>query len=134
MVQTWLWIVLPLAILFVLAYGAPKAYYASPALKGKGLDPDKGGMEFTLQDDNGQPVPVVALTGRDGMRYWYRRVFTEVCLTGECRPVDVGLYWHFTGKYLGVEAYREPLTKSDHGDFSPLDYAHLESIVRNERS
>ena len=129
----WLWI-LPLTTLFISVYGAPKAYYASPTLSGKELDRGEKGREFTLHDDSGKPVPVVSLTGGDGMRYWYRRVFTEVCLTGECRPVDVGLYWQFTGKYLGIEVYREPLTKTDHSDFSPLDYSQLESILRNEWS
>lgn len=129
----WLWILL-LATLSVSAHGTPKVYYASPNLGGKGLDQGETGRELTLQDDQGNPVTVFSLTGKDGMQYWYRRVFTEVCLTGECRPVDVGLYWKFTGKYLGIEVYREPLTKTDHSDFSALDYAQLESILRNEWS
>src|SRR3546814_18589130 len=127
----WLWIWL-LVTPFVSVYGAPKAYYASPALGGKGLDREEKGREFTLHDDSGKPVPVVNVTGGDGMRYWYRRVFTEVCLTGECRPGDVGLYWQFTGKYLAIEVSREPLTKTRHNIFPHLAYAPLESILRCE--
>lgn len=124
-----------LHVLFSFAFSyAPTVYYTSPTLQSKGLDPTKRDKEYTIQDDRGEAIAVFALNGKDGVRYWYRRVFTEVCLTGECRPVDVGLYWQFTGKYLGIEVYGEPLTKTDHSNFSPMDYARLESILRNEWS
>lgn len=112
----------------------PTTYYSSPALRDKDLDPSPSEPEYTIRDDHGQPISVVALTGHDGTRYWYRRIFTPVCLTGECRPVDIGIYWLFTGKYLGIEVYREPLTKTDHSEFGTHDYAHLERILQNEWS
>ncbi len=66
--------------------------------------------------------------------YWYRRLFTEVCLTGECRPIDIGIYWTGDGKYLGIEVFGENLTKTDHSDFSDFDYRKLESVLRDEWS
>ncbi len=122
-------------LLLSIAGHQPTVYYSSPALQGKVLNPTtENHKTYTIRDDQGQPMTVVALRGKGGIGYWYRRVFTEVCLTGECRPVDVGLYWHFTGKYLGIEVYREPLTKTDHSDFSPMDYDRLERILQNEWS
>ncbi len=109
-------------------------YYSSPALAGKALKPDSGYGMHHIQDDNGELAPVFLVEGADGYSYWYRRVFTEVCLTGECRPIDIGIFWRFTGKYLGVEVYREPLTKTDHTNFSVADYACLESILQDEWS
>ena len=109
-------------------------YYRSPSLRAPALNPAGGGDEHTIQDDHGQPMSVVSLVDADGIPYWYYRIFTPVCLTGECRPVDIGIYWHFSGKYLGIDVYREPLTKTDHSEFTPMDYDRLESILRNERS
>lgn len=132
MIRRGLWI---LSTFFLLAFAQPPTtYYSSRALKIQAPNPDHGVMEYTIRDDHGQPMSVVALTGNDGLPYWYRRIFTPVCLTGECRPIDIGIYWHFTGKYLGIEIYREPLTKTDHSEFSPLDYDRLENILQNEWS
>src|SRR5690606_42155858 len=91
----------------------PTTYYSSPALRVLSLNPAEGGKVHTIQDDHGQPMSVVSLMGKDGLPYWYYRIFTPVCLTGECRPIDIGIYWHFSGKYLGIEIYRVPLTKTD---------------------
>lgn len=132
MIHRGLWI---LSTFFLLAFvQPPTTYYSSGALRIQALNPGNGGKEYTIRDDHGQPMSVVALTGTDGLPYWYRRIFTPVCLTGECRPIDIGIYWHFSGKYLGIEIYREPLTKTDHSEFSPLDYDRLESILQNEWS
>src|SRR5690606_28759140 len=103
-------------------------------LRAPALNPAEGGNEYTIQDDHGQSMSVVSLIGKDSLPYWYYRIFTPVCLTGECRPVDIGIYWHFSGKYLGIEIYREPLTKTDHSEFTPMDYDRLEHILRNEWS
>lgn len=132
MIRRGLW---TLATFFLLAFAQPPTtYYSSRTLRIQALDPTHGGQEYTIQDDHGQPMSVVALMGTDGLPYWYYRIFTPVCLTGECRPIDIGIYWHFSGKYLGIEIYREPLTKTDHSEFSPLDYDRLESILQNEWS
>ncbi|PPL02882.1 FMN-binding protein [Parapedobacter indicus] len=112
----------------------PTTYYSSRALRNQALNPATGGKEYTIRDDHGQPMSVASRMGTDGLPYWYYRIFTPVCLTGECRPIDIGIYWHFSGRYLGIEIYREPLTKTDHSEFSPLDYDRLESILQNEWS
>lgn len=90
---------------------------------------------FTISDDKGKSVSVTLLQHNKNRRiYWYRRLFTEVCLTGECRPIDIGIYWSDNGKYAGFEVFRENLTKTDHSDFSDFDYRKLESILSNEWS
>ncbi|GGG74536.1 hypothetical protein GCM10007415_02550 [Parapedobacter pyrenivorans] len=122
------------SLLFLAFDPQPAVFYSSPTLRSERLDPAHYEFEYTIKDDYGQPMSVVALTGDSGTRYWYRRIFTPVCLTGECRPVDIGIYWHFTGKYVGIEVYGEPLTKTDHSEFAPLDYARLENILQNEWS
>jgi hypothetical protein len=109
-----------------------QTYYQSPGLRE--LKPVPLPEQHQLRDDQGAVQSVAALADDRGNRYWYRRIFTPVCLTGECRPVDIGIYWTFSGKYLGIAVYREPLTKTDHSVFSPVDYAMLERILQDEWS
>lgn len=123
------------SVVFLAAFvQPPTTYYRSKALHIRVPDFGSERKEYTIRDDHGQPMSVIAVKGTDGLPYWYRRIFTPVCLTGECRPIDVGIYWHFSGKYLGIEIFREPLTKTDHSEFSPLDYDRLEDILQNEWS
>lgn len=90
--------------------------------------------EYHIRDDENEPVSVVAMKDTQGMLYWYRRVDTEVCLTGECKRVDVGLYWYCTGDFLGLEVYREHLTKTDHSNFGKDDYDKLMAVLSNDWS
>ncbi len=91
--------------------------------------------QYQITDDQGKTTDVELLSDPATHKiYWYRRLFTEVCLTGECRPIDIGIYWTGEGKYLGVEIFGENLTKTDHSDFSDFDYRKLESVLRDEWS
>ncbi|MEQ9290161.1 MAG: hypothetical protein RIG77_24735 [Cyclobacteriaceae bacterium] len=59
---------------------------------------------------------------------------TPVCLTGECKLVDVGIYWDCTGDFFGIEIYGEHLTKTDHSVFTSEDYKRLVQILKNDWS
>ncbi|GAB2796509.1 hypothetical protein GCM10027275_47310 [Rhabdobacter roseus] len=107
-------------------------FFRSNALQNLSLTPLPG--EYFIRDDENEQVPVVALKDAQGILYWYRRVDTEVCLTGECKRVDVGLYWYCTGDFLGLEVYREHLTKTDHSNFGPQDYDKLIAVLSNDWS
>ncbi len=109
-----------------------RVYYRSNGLEELQLKAIAG--NYSILDDKKEVAPVTAMTDQNGFLYWYRRVFTEVCLTGDCRPVDVGIFWEGTGDFLGLEVYREPLTKTDHSDFKDWDYRKLLSILRNDWS
>lgn len=89
---------------------------------------------FEIRDDTGHPVEVVSLEDNNGILYWYRRLETPVCLTGECKLIDIGIYWYFNGDFLGLEVYDEPLTKTDHSVFGDQDYQKLLSILENDWS
>ncbi|TDE18276.1 hypothetical protein [Dyadobacter psychrotolerans] len=109
-----------------------RAFYQSENLKKGNLNPMPG--EFFIKDDKQEKVAVAALKDENEMLFWYRRVDTEVCLTGECNRIDVGIYWDCTGSFYGLEVYREPLTKTDHSNFFPADYTKLISILSNDWS
>ena len=112
--------------------GTDPVFFQSDSLKRLALMPLPG--EHSIRDDENEQVPVVAMKDARGILYWYRRVDTEVCLTGECKRVDVGLYWYCTGDFMGLEVYREHLTKTDHSNFFPADYDKLIAVLSNDWS
>jgi hypothetical protein len=107
-------------------------YYQSDALKQLDVKPIAGA--YSILDDNQERVEITALEDGQGILYWYRRIKTPVCLTGECKLIDIGIYWDCTGSFLGLEVYGEHLTKTDHSNFSQQDYDHLISILQNDWS
>jgi len=107
-------------------------FYRSPALQEITLKPVAG--DFSIRDDQGQRIDITAMSDEQGLLYWYRRIETAVCLTGECKLVDVGLYWDLTGDFFGIEVYGEHLTKTDHSVFSGEDYEKLMEALNNDWS
>ncbi|WP_154857315.1 hypothetical protein [Cyclobacterium xiamenense] len=89
---------------------------------------------YTILDDGGEEIFLTGLKDRDGVLYWHRKLRTPVCLTGTCKLIDIGIYWHCTGDFLGLEVYGEHLTKTDHSDFSAEDYDKLMEILTNDWS
>ena len=127
-------ILLFLSISSTLSFGQmpERTYYRTSGLEQLVLSDDVHSL--TINDDHMQPVAVREFISQDGMIYWYRRLATEVCLTGDCRPIDVGIYWDFTGDFVGLEVFKEPLTKTDHSDFTTWDYQKLMSILKDDWS
>lgn len=122
-----------LVAVFLLFADPGPVFYRSQTVPAGRLTRQPGPYEIT--DDKGKTAAVELLLDSASQKiYWYRRLFTEVCLTGECRPIDIGMYWTGSGKYLGVEVFGENLTKTDHSDFSNFDYRKLESVLRDEWS
>lgn len=81
---------------------------------------------FTLQ---------LALDAQNKPQYFYRNIFTPVCLTGECKPVYINLYWDLLGNYQRYDfPPGEILTKMDHKPFKEDDYKKLQYILLNQSS
>lgn len=78
---------------------------------------------FELQDENGLPI-------------WFgRHIFKDVCISGECKMLNLWLFWDGAGNYLGMQVpEQEPLTKSDHTLFEPEDYKKLKVILQDTAS
>ncbi len=107
-------------------------FYKSPALREVSIMPVSG--HFSILDDGGESVDIMAMEDENCLLYWYRRIQTPVCLTGECKAVDIGVYWDLTGDFFGLEVYGEHLTKTDHTTFSAADYQKLVDILANDWS
>lgn len=106
--------------------------FQSDALKSLNLV--KQDQAFYINDDSGQEIRIQMLEDSTGMIYWYRRLETPVCLTGECKLIDIGIYWQFNGDFLGLEVYGEHLTKTDHSTFSSSDYDKLILVLKDDWS
>lgn len=64
-----------------------------------------------------------------------RKIITGVCIKGECRMVDIELFWNITGRYLG---FRLPpgefLSKTEHVKFEPKEYDRLHVLLNDHQS
>lgn len=127
------WLIFTAALLFTWYWtDLDKVYFQSEALVGKQLEMLPG--EATILDDDGEPAFIDLLVDSQGMFYWRRKLHTPVCLTGECKEIDVGIYWYCTGEFMGLEVYQAPLTRTDHHDFTEEDYQQLISVLQDDWS
>lgn len=77
----------------------------------------------------------LALNEAGEPEYFFRNVFTPVCLTGECKPVHINFYWDLLGNYLRYDfPPGKVLTKMDHEEFKPADYDKLRDILSRPNS
>jgi hypothetical protein len=78
-------------------------------------------LEFV--DKNNQP------------QYYTRNILTGVCINGECRLVNIDLFWTITGRYLGFEMPPgEFLSRTKHKPFVPEDYNRLHMLLADPLS
>lgn len=87
-----------------------------------------------ITDDLGEKITLNAKVDSLGMIYWFRKLETPVCLSGQCKEISIGIYWYSTGKFLGLEVYNEDLTKTDHSVFTEADYEKLISVLNDDWS
>lgn len=91
---------------------------------------------FVDEEDSLSAQEIIELTNERGIPIWFgRKVRKVVCLTGECQIANLWLFWNGLGNYLGFQLYNnEPLTKTDHVNFTPDDYMKLHWILSDSTS
>ncbi len=79
---------------------------------------------------------ILELRNNSGIPIWFAFDAQKVvCLSRNCRPLNLWLFWDGTGEYLGFQLYRdEPLTKTDHADFELEDYEKLHLLLSDSGS
>src|SRR5690606_27133137 len=76
-----------------------------------------------LKDKDGKPIVYVS------------EISTPVCADGNCRLMDIRLYWTLLGDYAGFDRYPMlPLTKHDHDEFLIEDYNKLHNLLIDNNS
>ena len=83
------------------------------------------------QDDLLSAREIIELRSDEGLPVWFGRDFRKVvCLTGQCRMVNLWLFWDGAGNYLRFqENPGDLLTKTDHTVFTAADYKKLHRIL-----
>ncbi len=130
--QTFVISLIAFLLLGSLFHNDQEIYYQSSEIRNLNLIPQD--TSFYIEDDTGNKVIISFFKDNKGIFYWYRRLNTPVCLTGECKWIDIGIYWYFNGEFLGLEVYDEQLTKTDHSIFRTEDYDKLMSVLSNDWS
>lgn len=99
------------------------------------IDPEKI-REFHIRENDTASYTLKLVLDDDGHPvYFFRNVFTPVCLTGECKPVYINFYWDLLGNYTRYDLPpNQILTKMDHEAFKPEDYDKLRDILANSNS
>ena len=62
--------------------------------------------------------------------YYYSKLYVPACNTGECKIIDMTMYWDIYGNYFKYSVPKaNPLTKADHAPFKKGDYSKLHFIL-----
>lgn len=90
---------------------------------------------YHISDSLSDPI-IYELQGIDGLPMWFgRRIYKDVCDTGECKMIDLWLFWDGSGNYHGFQILEdEPLTKTDHAVFKDEDYLRLHELLADTNS
>src|SRR5690554_4970202 len=77
------------------------------------------------------PDTLFQVRSKDGYPIsYFKKIYTGVCFDGECRMLDIVLYWNITGRYLGFELPKgEFLSKFDHEPFTDGEYERLHELL-----
>lgn len=94
------------------------------------------GRLFIQHLPGSKTAPLYELRCRDGTTRWFSTfVQTDVCTDGVCKPIQAWLFWDGVGNYMALRTLcKEPLTKSDHTEFSQQDYQQLDRLLADSSS
>jgi len=92
--------------------------------------------DFFIEIDSVGKQDVVVLLNNDKEPVLYSsEIATPVCADGECKLMNIKLYWTLLGEYAGFDRYPElPLTKHDHNEFLKEDYQKLHDLLVDDKS
>ena len=66
---------------------------------------------------------------------YYSKMTIPACNTGECKLIEITMFWDIYGNYLKYEVPKDaPLTKYNHKEFKKNEYIRLHKILNNPNS
>jgi hypothetical protein len=91
---------------------------------------------FVDPDDPSDYQEILEFSDSSGIPVGFAKEIDKiVCLTGNCRKLELWLLWDGLGNYLGFELIENtPLTKTDHLEFSQEDYKKLHQLLSDKES
>jgi hypothetical protein len=87
-------------------------------------------------EDSLETIRLVECQAVGGLTNWFSSdINKSVCSSNQCRLVSIRLFWDGVGNYHHFELINnEPLTKTDHAEFSMDDYQRLHEILADSSS
>lgn len=112
----------------------PPEYFVLEWKEGTQLTPVQ--TELFIEVDSLGKQEVVALVNENELPVLYTvDISTPVCADGECKLMNIKLYWTLLGEYAGFDRYPMiPLTKHDHDEFGNEDYLKLHRLLADDKS
>jgi hypothetical protein len=102
--------------------------------KGMILRPQKTDMYLEIDSIGKQTITVLLNQNKKPVLYT-ADIETPVCADGECKFMNIKLYWTLLGEYAGFDRYpKMPLTKHDHDEFEIHDYLKLHALLTDNKS
>lgn len=109
-------------------------FYVLEWKEGRSLTPQE--TDFYIEVDSMGKQAIIALLDKTDKPVLYTsNISTPVCADGECKLMNIRLYWTLLGEYAGFDRYSEtPLTKHDHDEFKIEDYQKLHALLTDDKS
>jgi hypothetical protein len=112
----------------------PPEYFVLEWKEGTQLTPLQ--TKYFIELDSLDSKAVIALVNEKKVPVLYTAdIATPVCADGECKLMNIKLYWTLLGEYAGFDRYPMiPLTKHDHDEFGKEDYQKLHHLLADDKS
>ncbi len=90
---------------------------------------------FVEVDSSDKQEVVALINDRKEPVLYAADIATPVCADGECKLMNIKLYWTLLGEYAGFDRYSKmPLTKHDHDEFGEQDYQKLHELLADAKN
>jgi len=97
----------------------------------------KDGEKFDVQINDSSKITIIqAINSETNLPvYYYSNLYVPACNTGECKIIEITMYWDIYGNYFKYTVPKaSPLTKADHKPFKKSDYSKLHLILTDTSS
>ena len=93
-------------------------------------------LNIVIESDSISDHIVEVLVNKNQIPVLYTsKISTPVCADGECKFMNIEMYWTLLGDYAGFNRYKTlPLTKHDHDEFLDADYLKLHQLLIDDNS
>lgn len=97
----------------------------------------KEGEKFDIQINDSSKINIVQVINSETKLpiYYYSNLYVPACNTGECKLIELTMYWDVFGNYYKYTVPKaNKLTKADHKPFKKGDYSKLHLILNDTAS
>jgi len=101
-------------------------------LSNKYLKIEDNGFEYIINDSTKITIKEIF---ENNFPTYYSKMTIPACNTGECKLIEITIFWDIYGNYLKYEVPKDaPLTKYNHKEFKKKEYVRLHKILNNPDS